>query len=139
MVQCCPMHASCTFPQPEKRDYGGAFLWQVWGGRKVFGSNEEKIDPRGFFVSPHVSKVSRRRRAHRPPCLHCKPAETVFRCFGDAIHACVQMAAAVVCLPQTVRRGCDIVRCMWQIMAAGPGGRRDCVPDEYFSSLAVSD
>lgn len=50
MVQCCPMHASCTFPQPEKRDYGGAFLWQVWGGRKVFGSNGEKIGPRGFFV-----------------------------------------------------------------------------------------
>lgn len=46
--------------------------------------------------------------------------QPVFRCFGGAIHACVQMAVAVVCLPQTVRGGRDIVCCMWQIMAAGP-------------------
>lgn len=52
---------------------------------------------------------------------------------------CVQMAAAVVCLPQTVCRGCDIVRRMCQITAARPGGRRDCVPDGYLSSLTVSD
>lgn len=125
MVQCCPMHASCTFPHPEKRDYGGAFCGRCGVGRKVFGSNEEKIGPRGLFLFLHTFPKS---VAVAVPTDHLacianplKPTvQPVFRCFGDAIHACVQMAAAVVCLPQTVRRGRDIVRCMWQLMAAWP-------------------
>lgn len=109
----------------KKRDYGGAFCGRCGVAGRFLEVMKRKLVRGAFFLFLHTFPKS---VAVDVPTDHLaciatplKPTvQPVFRCFGDAIHACVQMAAAVVCLPQTVRRGCDIVRCMWQIMAAGP-------------------
>lgn len=119
-----------------------SFLWQVWGGQKgvFFGVMKRKLVP-GPYVCLHTFPKSAAVDVpiDRLACianLLKLTVQPVSRCFGDAIHACVQMAAAVVCLPQTVRRGRDIVRCNVADRGCGAGGRRDCVPDEYFFVLS---
>lgn len=128
-----PLSTLDTFPHPKT-----FFFCRRW---KIFGSNEEKIALRGFFFFPTISP---HRCSHQPSCLHCKQAKTSCPGCRSLLWpcnpcVCVQMTAAVVCLPQTVCRGCDIGCCMCQIWAAGPGRRRDCISDGYRSSLTVSD
>lgn len=71
MGQCCPLHASTVL---YKRVYRRAFCGRC-GVTGRFGGVIKNWSVGLLFL--HTSPRSvRRRRAHRPRCLHCKHAET---------------------------------------------------------------
>lgn len=86
-----PLSAADTFPHPKSILVAGERFLEVMKRKSLVGRFW------GFFVP--INQVACTANMLKPA------VQAVVCCFGHAIHACVQMAASVVCLPQTVCRG----------------------------------